>query len=1238
MLSTATVALLSSAAYADTTVNTGKTDHYTTGSTYSVSTDTGTKDAGNITIQSGGSISASGNSQAAITINSNNWVLNQGAIANKDKDSAHGIRVDLSADRNLSSASFTTTASGTVNGAGIFLDSSSALTISGSGTGKHGIFLDATGCASSACTFTGDITTVSGSTLSVTGDTSTAIDITNKGVLQGNLTLGGTIGVNANTTTNASNTGVYGLLSQGTINGNVSLESGSSMSVRGNGARGISIQGGGVNGYISIGGAVETAMVQQVVTNPNQQVNTTTNAEGGPGLEVGSNVTGGIAILGPTAPGVGATSASITVQGTGPAVFISPYVNSTISSASPPTGPLTIGAFNDTVDPGFSFYNRGTVTIAPTNFNDPASAMAIVGYSATYPTVLTGGLFNSGSMSSSVVTSGSGKTSSGIFANGVVIGDYAQLGIGTGKIANDQINGVGAAFVNSGGTATGNAGGVISASLSGANGGTAQAVLISTYASVPSLINSGTIAAVATTTDKTLAGNIPNSNNPLIARAIYDLSGTLTSIVNSGTIHASSGYVATSGAAPTPLDNNSQVAIAIDLAGSGTSPSASGVTIQNLSSNTRSAVITGDIYFGTGSNQILSLLGTTSAPSIVTGNVVFGPVASGTTSGDQLNIGQWSTLTGQVTTLESLPSAGVQVSVDTKGTLTLLNSGASLNATTVVVNNGGTINLGVNQSLTATGGVIAASQSVDFKPNSILSVAYASFVPQAEHKFVLMTAPTGSLTIDPTVLSTFNATVARPYMLETATMCVTSTPGCTPPTNLQSGLDALIIDVVPKGAVDPNSFNNPSHAFQPDTTQYLGLYPGSVAVAVSPAVGGGNTTLFDQVNTALAADNALGSAMINGIHNAKEAATAYNAFAPNITGASRAIVISITDQASGPVGQRERMLNMYGKTDGDSTLWGQQFVQMLKDPGTGAIDPNTGFKTNPGYKDHGFGFALGMDTGSPRSGWYGGAFTFYAGDVNELANTNSTITGNENLVGRNSHGNEQWYLLNFYSVWRGKGLFLDTNLGAGYAHIDGKRTLTLTTSVGGVPYAYTREADNKHAGALISGGLSTGAMLSYGATTFMPQFSLDGMYMREEGYTEHNPNATTVGDAFNLRVEPTYAKSLRAFLGMDVRYDLQLWDFFLQPEARAGYRYDFLKDPMKVKAAFAYSDVSNPAVPSPGPLFQLTGPDPSQGNFVLGGALAATTDTWSLGFNYDFVRGSNGAFSQVGSISLLGRI
>ena len=44
-------------------------------------------------------------------------------------------------------------------------------------------------------------------------------------------------------------------------------------------------------------------------------------------------------------------------------------------------------------------------------------------------------------------------------------------------------------------------------------------------------------------------------------------------------------------------------------------------------------------------------------------------------------------------------------------------------------------------------------------------------------------------------------------------------------------------------------------------------------------------------------------------------------------------------------------------------------------------------------------------------------------------------------------------------------------------------------------------------------------------------------------------------------------------------------------------------------------------------------------SLLVGGLnLNATTDNWTIGLSYDFVRGSNNATEQTGTLSLLGRI
>lgn len=1214
MLSTAAVAVLSGMALANTTIDSSKTESYTTGT--KLSGNVGQENAGNVTITSAGSI-AVGNTQGALTIDNNSWALVQGGISNKDNDGASAIHVDMSSNPDLSGASFQNTAASTITGTGIYLDTTASVSVSGSNTGKIGIYLDSASCtSSSSCTYKGGITLNTGSVLSMSGDHGTAMQIGTSSnayaILQGDLTIGGTVTSTAGTT-NQTATSNYGIVSYGKIDGNFVIASGGTVAAYGHGATAVSIQGYGITKEFTIGGTIHSGVVTSNNYSYTQKINTTTNPEAGPALMIGASIGKGIEIVGPTSS-ASASAGSIISEGnsSSAAVVITPGTLTGTTNVSS----LTLGVYtDDTANPGFSFYNRGSIQASYTNYNKPTMAMQMVGAS-TFPVVLTGGFYNSGTMTASATTSESSGSSATLSATALYIGDYVQLNANaTAKLAGTgtTIPGDQAALVVSGlGTASG--GGVISASVSGTRGGIAQAISISGNASVPSIINSGTISASVTTTDAKLAGGGVGQTNPVAAYAILDASGTLTSIVNSGTISAVAGYQATSGGTVGVLDSDKQVAVAIGLGGSASSASANGTTISNYSTANRAATIVGDIYFGTGNNQILNLVGNgPSLLSTITGNVVYGMGKDSNPTADQLNVGGYSVLTGKVTTLETVSGSGVAVNVAQHGTLSLLNDVTALNATDVKVDTGGTLNLGVSRSLT-TKGVIAA-QSVTFSSNANLTASYQSYVPQATKQFVLMTADKGRLNISQTVIDNFNTATnaagfsTKPFLLKTATMCSTqiSSASCARPSSLPATQDALVINVETKSASE------------------IGLTTTSIAARPTTTTNGTATTLFDQANLALGIDNDLGAAFINGITDVKQAAAAYNNMAPNVTGGTRAIALSITDSATGPVAARQRSLRMYGKTQGEMTIWGQEFVQMMKDPGTGDIDPNTGFKTNPGFKDHGFGLSIGVDSGSPKYGWYGGAITFYQGDINELART--------------AHANEQWYLLSFYSAWRGTGLFVDTKLDAGYANIDGKRTtlLAIPNASGSAVSYYAREADNKHTGALIAGSVTTGGMFSYGAATLMPQINLDGMLVRENGYTEHNPSTTTVGDGFDLKVNESYAKSLRVFVGLNARYDLDLGGFFLQPEGRAGYRYDFFDDPAKVKAAFAYSNVTNNSVTA-GDTFTLEGPSPSQGSFVVGGSLATTTDSWTFGLNFDFVKGSNGAFQQVGTVHLLGRI
>jgi autotransporter-like protein len=683
----------------------------------------------------------------------------------------------------------------------------------------------------------------------------------------------------------------------------------------------------------------------------------------------------------------------------------------------------------------------------------------------------------------------------------------------------------------------------------------------------------GRILAAANTTDPT-----NKAVTQLVAIAIDDRSNSLVTLNNAGTISATA----------TPLTNGfTSVARAVD-----TSFNSVGLNFMNT------GTVVGDVLLGGGADTY-TIQGTSGQTATQSGDINFGTSVGGT-GVDTLNVNSFANVSSAIT-----DQGALDINIQSNATLTVKNLPTSVNNNLQVQNlmiAGGPQNSAGQLNITVSSGLaniplIQASQKIDFAAGANLNVTFGGLVPQGGN-FLLLSAPHGNLIFeDPNAIANFNLQLTGaglPFLFSKATI-TTATVG---------GTDFLELNVVTRSATD------------------LGLT-------------GYAAQLFPIANVAISGDDALGAALVAGINSPSDAESAYNAFAPDVSGGTRAVALSLTDQATGVVAARERQLRMFAKSPGELTLWGNEFGEYLSTHGqtkTGVVGETlpADFVCNAkcpqislsGFKDHGFGFSLGLDSGAPEAGWYGAAFTFYTGDVQ--AGPTGAVP--------NSKTGELWYLLTGYTDWRGKGLFLDTQISAGYGQLKGKRFLTLTIPVPNGFTTFSREADNTHAALVGAVGATAGAVMKYGATTVTPQISLDGMTLRQEGFSEANG-----GNGFNLRVRSSYANSLRIFLGTEARQDIDLGDFFLQPAARVGYRFDLLNGAEKVRAQFADID-SVKAGNQPGDLFTISGPDPSRGNLVGGLNLNATTDNWTIGLSYDFVRGNNNATEQTGTISLLGRI
>jgi hypothetical protein len=959
------------------------------------------------------------------------------------------------------------------------------------------------------------------------------------GVLNGDLNIDGELTMSPISPASVTSTGNAGIYMAGVLNGDINVGTSGEISSSGEGAQGIVVSGT-VNGFIENQGDVSTFGISTASTNGD-------NPQSGSALNIGGSVSGGIYNAGPN--GEGSTTASATLDTIGNAATL------LIEPSSTATGPVVIGSYTDQGDTG-SLLNRGTIANSSENADASTFAVSISGASTVVPVTFQSGIFNAGSITATSTTDAKGSFNIG--ATGLLIGSNATVPFLTNS--NEDASKAG----------------VISAAISGLEGGQAHAIEIDSGGSLPTILNQGTISASASTTNTQL------SNSAVQAYAIFDSSGTLTSITNA------SG--ATIEALATTISDNSQVSQAIN-----TEANTTGVTVNN------SGTIIGDLDLGSGADTVTVSGLSAQESAILVGSLYFGGTVTGTN--DSLIVGNNGTVTGQIyagTTTN--PTAGLlDVSIEQGGTLNLLTADTKSNPKLH-----GPLTEGV--SLTAGHFDVAANGNLDihYAQNFNLDLFSTAIIINAENEATILDNANVTFTAD--------SFIAPPVGDKSAQFVVIKSPDI----NISANELSLIQD---------KFISNLSYLYSPlESGVSLNGADNELLLTITPKTIGADgcktqfqinncnlndipltgfaAKLFPYANVALGNDNALGSALVSGITNSTVAESIYSNFAPDVSGATRALAISLTDDATSVVAARQKTLREYANQDGDLTLWGQQFVQSLDQDATAA---------GPGYRDTGFGFALGADEGDPADGRYGGAFTFFSGGSRaQQPDLNKTTS--------------EWYTLTGYTDWRGKGLFLDTDGSLGYVNLTGRRYLNIQVPDGsGTDTTLIREAGSQHPGELLSGGVTTGAIFDESGTVFTPQVSFDGLAMREEAYSESGG-----GNGMDLHVASSYAQSLRAFAGLNVRQDFDFTDFLLQPDITAGYRYDLANGAQSLKANFESV--------SPVSVFEITGPKPDKGNAVVGGGVAVSTGAWSLGLNFDYLKAGSGNTAEQGTITLLGRI
>ncbi len=409
---------------------------------------------------SGGTITI-GEANAAVTLNSNNTVTHEGTITNQNTTGAEGILIDTGA--NTTPATIT----------GSLLDIGGTINLTGSGTGKEGVLLQGNG------TFVGNISLLS-TTFNIQGDGSSAVSTISTATLNGNMEIGGTITMTPTTANETTSTGISAINLAGPINGNVTIDSGSTIVAYGEGSQGF-VSTGPISGSFTNFGTLATSGFQST-TNSSTGVEAaptgTSDPAAGSAVAIGGSILGGFLNAGPDGTGSAITAATISMNGGlgagSPAVLITPALQ-----ASPTA--LEIGVYTGDLGlAGYSFYNRGSITAGTIDPNLSVGALTIGGISATVNTKLDGlGILNSGSISAAATTTTTGTSVP--TATAIAIGNYVQVGDPTNP-ASGLYN-----------TASTGGGSVISASVSGALGGNATAISIGANSNLNSIYNYGQI-------------------------------------------------------------------------------------------------------------------------------------------------------------------------------------------------------------------------------------------------------------------------------------------------------------------------------------------------------------------------------------------------------------------------------------------------------------------------------------------------------------------------------------------------------------------------------------------------------------------------------------------------------------------------------------------------------------------------------------------------------------------------
>ena len=209
----------------------------------------------------------------------------------------------------------------------------------------------------------------------------------------------------------------------------------------------------------------------------------------------------------------------------------------------------------------------------------------------------------------------------------------------------------------------------------------------------------------------------------------------------------------------------------------------------------------------------------------------------------------------------------------------------------------------------------------------------------------------------------------------------------------------------------------------------------------------------------------------------------------------------------------------------------------------------------------------------------------------------------EDVVGIDEDLNITTYQLGTYAGFEKNGFNIDVFGGGGISEFEQNRRVSIGDFFG----SSEGEWEGVHANASLRAGYERALNDKFWVR---PSFSLDYLYLNEEGFTE------TGSDGVRLRVNGRNSETAAASAKLDIGAKFQGKRTWIRPSVRVGYRNEFISDP--TETSFSFQGLTN----TNGDVFDselatlraFAFPDES---LLLGFSVAAGSEYSSFGFDFD---------------------